>query len=66
MTHRYDLVIRGGMIADGTGAALREADVAVAGGKIVAVGTVAGSGREEIDARGPSGDAGLCRHPYAL
>lgn len=52
MTHRYDLVIRGGMIADGTGAALREADVAVAGGKIVAVGTVAGSGREEIDARG--------------
>ena len=27
----YDLVIRNGLLADGTGAPLREADVAVAG-----------------------------------
>ncbi|EZP78276.1 N-acyl-D-amino acid deacylase [Novosphingobium resinovorum] len=48
----YDLVIRGGTVADGTGADLFEGDVAVRGGKIVATGAVSGSGREEIDARG--------------
>src|SRR5438270_1389128 len=50
MTH--DLVIRNGLLADGTGAPLRPADVAVAGGRVVEVGTVAGRGREEIDAAG--------------
>jgi N-acyl-D-aspartate/D-glutamate deacylase len=49
---KVDLVIRGGTVADGTGNALREADVAVDGGKIVAVGKVAESGREEIAAKG--------------
>ena len=52
MAAEFDLVIRGGSVADGLGGALREADVAVAGGKIAAVGKVAGQGREEIDARG--------------
>ncbi|WP_315722610.1 MULTISPECIES: N-acyl-D-amino-acid deacylase family protein [unclassified Bradyrhizobium] len=47
-----DLVIRGGTIADGSGGELYEADVAIADGRIVAVGKVAASGREEIDARG--------------
>jgi len=49
---RHDLVIRGGELADGSGAALRCADVAVDQGHITAVGQVSGSGREEIDARG--------------
>jgi len=49
---RYDLVIRHGEVADGSGGPLRTADVAVQDGRIVAVGTVAGQGREEIDARG--------------
>ncbi|WIM14148.1 amidohydrolase family protein [Enhydrobacter sp.] len=48
----HDLVIRGGTVADGTGSALREADVAVKDGRIVALGNVNGSGREEIDAKG--------------
>ncbi len=48
----YDLIVRGGMLADGTGASLREADVAVKDGRIAAVGTVAGRGAEEINARG--------------
>jgi N-acyl-D-aspartate/D-glutamate deacylase len=48
----YDLVIRGGELADGGGGPLRSADVAVTDGRIVAVGTVAGRGRDEIDARG--------------
>ncbi|WP_439814179.1 N-acyl-D-amino-acid deacylase family protein [Zavarzinia sp. CC-PAN008] len=52
MAAQYDLVIRGGMLADGTGSPLRPADVAVQDGIIVAVGTVAGAGREEIDAKG--------------
>jgi N-acyl-D-aspartate/D-glutamate deacylase len=48
----YDLIIRGGTIADGTGAPLIEGDVAVKDGKIAAVGKVGGRGREEVDARG--------------
>jgi N-acyl-D-aspartate/D-glutamate deacylase len=48
----YDLVVRGGMLVDGTGRPAFEADVGVAGGRVVAVGQVAGQGTEEIDARG--------------
>ncbi len=48
----FDLVVRGGTLADGTGGELREADVAVSDGKIAQVGQIAGSGAEEIDARG--------------
>ena len=52
MGRDLDYVIRGGTVADGTGAALHEADVAIAGGRIVAVGKIAARGTEEIDARG--------------
>jgi N-acyl-D-aspartate/D-glutamate deacylase len=52
MAARYDLVIRGGTVADGKGSPLVEADIAVSDGRIVAVGKITGSGREEIDARG--------------
>ena len=47
-----DLVIRGGNVADGTGGAIRQADVAIDKGKIVAVGAVTQKGREEQDASG--------------
>lgn len=47
-----DLVIRGGTIADGSGGELYEADVAISKGRIVEVGNVNATGREEIDARG--------------
>ena len=46
-----DLVSRGGLVFDGSGGEPFEADVAVVGDKIVAVGAFVGSGREEIDAR---------------
>jgi N-acyl-D-aspartate/D-glutamate deacylase len=48
----HDLVIRGGTLVDGSGAPAREADVAVDGERISAVGAVPDKGREEIDARG--------------
>lgn len=52
MTTQFDLVVRNGTVVDGSGAQPFAADVAVAGGRIAAVGTVSGSGREEIDAAG--------------
>src|SRR5258707_4301057 len=48
----FDLVVRGGTVADGTGTGVREADVAVKDGKIAEVSTVSGAGVEEIDAKG--------------
>ncbi|MCC6926725.1 D-aminoacylase [Novosphingobium sp.] len=50
---RYDAIIRGGTVFDGLGGAPIEADVAVAGGRIAAVGKL-GTARAalEIDARG--------------
>src|SRR5687768_12169930 len=50
---RYDLVIRGATVFDGSGAPGRELDVAVRGTRVAALSArVAGRGREEIDARG--------------
>ena len=52
MADEINLVIRGGTVIDGTGAAPFEADIALAGGRIVAVGDVPGGRAEEIDAKG--------------
>ena len=48
----HDLVIRHGTVIDGTGGAAFEADVAVANGKIAAIGKGLPRGAKEIDARG--------------
>ncbi len=48
----HELVVRGGLVVDGTGAAPRQADVAVSGGRIVEVGPVDSTGAEELDASG--------------
>lgn len=48
----FDLVVRGGTMFDGTGAAPVVADVGVRDGRIVAVGQGLAAGREEIDATG--------------
>ncbi len=47
-----DLIIRGGTIVDGTGAAPRSGDVEIIDGRITAVGEVSGSATREIDADG--------------
>ncbi|NQW09207.1 MAG: amidohydrolase family protein [Alphaproteobacteria bacterium] len=52
MNTEPNLVIRGGTVVDGTGAEPFVADVAIAGDRIVAIGTVDAAGAEEIDARG--------------
>ena len=48
----FDLVIRGGSVIDGSGAPATTGDVAVKDGTIVAVGSVEGTGRREVDADG--------------
>lgn len=49
----HDLVIRDGLVVDGTGAAPVHADVAITGDRVVEVATkVPGRGRREVDAAG--------------
>ncbi|MEO8697292.1 MAG: amidohydrolase family protein, partial [Acidimicrobiales bacterium] len=47
-----DCVITGGTVVDGTGAAPRSADVAIRGGRIVAVGSIDEPATRRIDATG--------------
>ena len=48
----HDLVIRNGLVVDGTGAEPRKADIAIDNGLITEVGNVAAGGKREIDATG--------------
>jgi N-acyl-D-amino-acid deacylase len=52
MNAGHDVVIRGGMIYDGSGGTPFGADVAIDGDRITAIGTVRERGRAEIDAAG--------------
>ena len=51
MSGDFDVVVRGGLVVDGTGSDPFEADVATAGGRIAAIGRVSGRAPTEIDAR---------------
>jgi len=48
----HDIVIRNGLVVDGTGVPGCVGDVAIDGDRITAVGEVSGRGRREIDAEG--------------
>ncbi|MFZ5779146.1 MAG: N-acyl-D-amino-acid deacylase family protein [Pseudomonadota bacterium] len=48
----YDLVIRNGIVVDGTGRPRYQADVAIAGGKVADIGKVTEGARRTIDADG--------------
>ena len=48
----HDLVIRGGLVVDGTGVEGQVADVAIDDGIVTEVGRVADGGRDEVDADG--------------
>ena len=52
MARPYTQVVRGGTVVDGSGGALRDADVGIADGLVAAVEPGLGAGDEEIDARG--------------
>ena len=47
----HELVIRNGIVVDGTGLPRRRADVAIDGGKIAEVGFVEGTGSRELTTR---------------
>jgi N-acyl-D-aspartate/D-glutamate deacylase len=51
-TGEFDLVVRGGLVVDGSGTPGVRGDVAIVGERIVAVGDVDGRGRTEVDADG--------------
>jgi len=48
----YDLVVRNGVVVDGTGAPRYRADIAISDGRIVAIGNVDGPAKRTIDAEG--------------
>ena len=48
----HDLIIRGGTVVDGSGAARFQADIAIDGDQITAVGSITASAKKEIDATG--------------
>lgn len=48
----YDVIIRGGRIVDGTGRPAFQGDLAIKDGKITALGQIAGSAAEILDAQG--------------
>jgi len=48
----HDIVIRGGTIVDGTGAPAFVGDIAIDGDRIASVGSTAGPGKKEYDAKG--------------
>jgi N-acyl-D-aspartate/D-glutamate deacylase len=52
MNPDLDLVIRKGLVFDGTGREGFQADIGIKDGRVAALGQIAASGREEIDASG--------------
>tara|TARA_Y100000590_G_scaffold458744_1_gene614147 strand:+ start:14241 stop:15950 length:1710 start_codon:yes stop_codon:yes gene_type:complete len=48
----FDVVIRNGLVVDGTGSPGQTADVAIRDGRIVAIGEISDNGNHEIDAEG--------------
>lgn len=51
MAVEFDLVIRRGTLADGSGGELQDADIGIRDGVVAAIGRFSGEGKEEIDAR---------------
>ena len=49
---QHDTLIKNGFLVDGTGMPGYYGDLAIAGGKIVAMGKIEGQAQEVIDARG--------------
>ncbi|WP_380871630.1 amidohydrolase [Sphingomonas sp. DBB INV C78] len=52
MSAELDIIVRGGTILDGTGAAAYTADLGISGGKIAEIGKISRRAHEELDAQG--------------
>jgi N-acyl-D-aspartate/D-glutamate deacylase len=52
MAEHFDLLVRGGTLVDGTGAPGVRGDLAIRGGRVAAMGTVAGTADRALDADG--------------
>src|SRR2546426_9386772 len=52
VAERFDLLVRGGLLIDGTGAPARPGDLGIRGGRIAALGTVQGTADRVLDADG--------------
>src|SRR5438034_1271233 len=52
MAEPFDVLVRGGMVVDGTGSPARRGDVGIRRGRIAALGTVQGTAARVIDADG--------------
>ena len=50
----FDLVVRNGMVVDGTGAPARRADIGISDGRIAEIGTIAAGGHSSLGT--PRGD----------
>ena len=50
MARQFDLVIRNGLVLDGTGAAAGEIDIGITAGRIAQMAAALPAGRDEIDA----------------
>lgn len=48
----HDIIIRGGLVVDGTGAEPYTTDIAIDGERITAIGEISVKGQQEIDASG--------------
>ena len=49
VAEHFDLLVRGGLLIDGTGAPARPGDLGIRGGRIAAVGTVQGTAYRILD-----------------
>ena len=49
---QYDLIIRNGLLVDGTGSTPQMGDLGITNGKIAAIGQVSGEAKQELDAKG--------------
>ena len=64
MTADYDLVIRNGTLADGSGGELQQADIGIKDGRIAAIGAISGRGGDGLRAGADLGRVRGC--PRAL
>ena len=63
----FDMIIRQGLILDGTAAPGKVADLGIVGDQIAAIGDLSGESAKQVDRRqGESGNSGIHRPAFAF